>query len=160
MPLFPRRVVGPRETLRPRVALCLRHRGRPHDAADLRARHHVAPARTDLCTHPLSRRLARGRSIRELPGSVHRERLVCRLDVRAAHLELLQAIDLSVHALECAGENLLAPLRLLRGPGKALAARLGLAAHLAPLLPRELRSFPSISRSRVFKDFNSATSLW
>ena len=118
--------------LQPHVALCLRHSGTCDDAADLRARRRVA-RRRELAASRISSPAvsARGRSIPRT-SRLGASRAPCaHLDVRGAHLELLQAM-ISLFTRLSALANLLAPLRLLRGPRKVLP-RASALPRLAPL---------------------------
>src|SRR5215471_1000306 len=100
-----------------------------------------ASASTWQRMHAFARRVCALGTRRKLSRTAHGESSAGGFDVRGPRLQLLQAVDLSVHPFQGGGEYLLALQGMLGCARKALSSRRPLAARFTPLCARHCALF-------------------
>src|SRR5215813_9105699 len=114
-----------------RVFCRLRH------ASDFCRGNSCAPPSTGQRPHAFARRVTGWRASRKLSRAAHGESAAGRFDMRGSRLELVDAIDLPVHAFQRGGEHLLAPQGVLGCARKACASLRPFSAHRTAIFARQ-----------------------
>src|SRR6516165_914599 len=118
-------------TRRLRIFSRLRH------AFDLCRGNSCTPPSTGQRPHAFARRVTGRRASRKLSRTAHGESAAGRFDMRGSRLELVDAIDLPVHALQRRGEHLFAPQGVLGCARKACASLRPFSAHRTAIFARQ-----------------------
>src|SRR5262245_56888323 len=95
------------------------------------------PQSTGQRPHAFARRVTGRRASRKLSRTAHGESAAGRFDMRGSRLELVDAIDLPVHAFQRGGEHLLAPQGVLGCARKACASLRPFSAHRTAIFARK-----------------------
>src|SRR6516165_8590782 len=114
-----------------RIFCRLRH------APDLCRGNSCTPPSTGQRPHAFARRVTGRRASRKLSRTAHGESAAGRFDMRGSRLELVDAIDLPVHAFQRGGEHLLAPQGVLGCARKACASLRPFSAHRTAIFARK-----------------------